>query len=484
MAVSNLLDELPLTTHPISVFLATATLLLLTTYVYRAFFHPLSRIPGPLLPRVTSLWLYYHSYRGTECTAIHRLHQQYGSVVRVAPNEVDISDGAGLAPVYTGRGGFLKARCYENFDIDGHPSIFSALDPAHRASRAKPVVPMFATSAIRARSDILYGCVDRMVARMQAESKSGKPVNILNLSRSLAVDVVSAYLFGKDYGGVSEESKELSASQFVNAFVAVGRFFYLPNTVFVALELPSAKFWPSREVDESMAAIEDFVGKLVDEACEEDGTYQARMLKAGISKHETAAQCKDLVFAGTDSTGMNLSTICWHLAQQPERYTQLRQEILSNPSTDPQTLPYLTAVIKEGLRVSMANPTRLPRVVPAAGGWSFADYWFPPGTVVGAQIYSLHHNPSVFSSPYAFRPERWLGSGVDKAMLRDHMPFGLGHRQCIARNLATAELFVAVQRLIQADALRDARPVAEKIEILQWFNSKVVDEKIELVWDL
>ena len=67
-------------------------------------------------------------------------------------------------------------------------------------------------------------------------------------------------------------------------------------------------------------------------------------------------------------------------------------------------------------------------------------------------------------------------------MQRDWMPFGNGTRACIARNLATAELFMAVERLVLADGLRGARPVGERIEILEWFNSKVRGGRVELVW--
>lgn len=58
---------------------------------------------------------------------------------------------------------------------------------------------------------------------------------------------------------------------------------------------------------------------LVESAEKGSGNYPSRMLDQGISKSETAAQCKDLLFAGTDSTGMNLARIFWYLAQDPEK---------------------------------------------------------------------------------------------------------------------------------------------------------------------
>lgn len=256
---------------------------------------------------------------GDETTAVHQLHKTYGPVVRVAPNDVDISDGEAIAPIYVDKGGFTKADCYVNFDIDGHASIFSTLNSVYRARRAKAVVAMFSTASIRSGSDLIYECVDKFVSRLQAEAKTGRPVDVLNLSRALATDAVSSYLFHDSYRGIEEKSSQLSVSPFVDSFVAVGRFFYLPNRVFVFLEWFITNFLPDKQVNESFAAVDGFVCRLVDGAGKDPETYPGRLLDQGISKSETIAQCKDLIFAGTDSTGMNLATICWHLSWQPEK---------------------------------------------------------------------------------------------------------------------------------------------------------------------
>ena len=170
-------------------------------------------------------------------------------------------------------------------------------------------------------------------------------------------------------------------------------------------------------------------------------------------------------------------------------YANLCKEIaeadIQDTAYNPQSLPYLEAVIREGLRISMANPTRLPRVAPPQG-FNFTakagkQYFIPGGTLVGLQIYTLHFNPDVYPDPFAFKPERWL-EGPTKEMQRDWIPFGLGPRQCIARNLAMQELFLAVRAIARGRVLHGAKAVGEKIETLEWFNSRVIGEKIELTW--
>lgn len=130
----------------------------------------------------------------------------------------------------------------------------------------------------------------------------------------------------------------------------------------------------------------------------------------------------------------------------------------------------------------MANPTRLPHVVPR-GVWDFKNLHIPAGTIVGCSAFELHYNAGAFPDPYSFQPERWLEGNVTPEANRYWFAFGAGSRACIARNLAMMELFMATERLVESDVLRGARPCQEKVEIFEWFNSSVKGEKIELVWD-
>ncbi|PQE29342.1 cytochrome P450 protein [Rutstroemia sp. NJR-2017a WRK4] len=444
-----------LTTNPIATLSIASIFLVLCQCVYRCTFHPLAHIPGPLLAKLTSLWLYYHAYIGDEATVIHEAHKRYGPLVRVSPREVDIADADAIAPIYISKGGFPKAPCYANFDIDGHKTIFSTEETEYRAPRAKSVMPLFSTKSIKDNEAAIYSCVDDMVRRMQEEARTAAPVNILNLTRSLALDVVSTHLFRENYNGTSEKGGRLSASAFVDAYVAVGRFFYLSNTVFSWLSWTIDKYFSDERTEISMGVVDKFVRKLVESTPKDAQNYPGRMLNLGLSKSEVMAQCKDLMFAGTDSTGPR------------------KQDI--------QGLPYLSAVVKEGLRISMANPTRLPHIVPP-GGWAFKSTYFPPGSIVGCSAYELHFNPDAFPSPFKFHPERWLEGEVTSEANKHWFAFGAGSRACIARNLATIELYMALERLVQSDVLHRAKVCQDEVELYEWFNASVKGEKIELIW--
>ena len=497
---------------------------------YRLFLHPLSHIPGPLLARVTSLHLYTICYLGIECRWVAHYHRKYNtSVLRIAPNAVSISDGAALHPIYVDRGGFQKDPRYENFRIDGHATIFSTLDTAYRDLRAKAVLPLFAMGRIRAASEdqgIMRQCVDKFIERVQSE-KSGAQrhpsgtakIDVLDLSQRLAIDVVSGYLFNKRYGGLDERAvlfgqgedirsvasttSHMSAHPFIVSVVDFGAFSLLPSWLFTKISTLFAvigRLFPNPEIKHSFKCVNEFSSTLANDANpEKHDTYQSRLLALGLSKSETAAQCKAVMFAGTDSTSVKLATIIFHLVQNPSVQESLRLEfgtLGANPATDLQTLPYLRAVIKEGLRVGMANPACFTRIVPPGDGFDVGGTHIAAGTTVGLAAYTLHHNPELFPEPFAFHPERWLDERKDtqggqsdllaekrnRDRERDMVPFGVGSRMCIARNLAMQELFMAVRALVESRVLDGARTCKESIELEEFFNVGIKGHKLELEW--
>ena len=301
-------------------------LLLLTTgflvrCIYRVYFHPLSSIPGPKFAACSSLWLAYHSFHGTESTAVYILHQKYGRILRVAPNDVDLDDSDALDPMYIRRGGFAKSPVYSKFDIDQHATIFSTLTLPERAPRAKAVAPLFATSAIRDSAEHGSGMqfqavFDDFIARLRAESQMGKPVNVLDTTRSLALDAVSTYLFHSRYGAVGEASgNTMSAAPFVDAFVGVGAYFNLMPGILGDTIMQLVEWWTTTAKTKAAFGLMDrYTSKLIRTAESNSGSYQSRLMER-IPSRQAKVEVKDVCFAGTDSTGMNMATVLWNLAR-------------------------------------------------------------------------------------------------------------------------------------------------------------------------
>jgi hypothetical protein len=287
-------------------------------WVYNIYFHPLARVPGPKIAAFTSLWLAYHTYIGNECTVVFQLHRKYGPVLRVAPNDIDIADGDAIEPIYLAHGGFPKSPVYSKFDIDGHATIFSTLTLPERAARAKAVAPLFSTASLKHSNHVFSQVFDDFVARLRLEAKKGKPVNVLNVSRCMAIDAVSAYLFQQRYGALGEDSRVMSVSPFVDAFVGVGAFFNLVPGKIGHLAMTIAERLMSTEVtDNAFMLMDRYTEQVVRAATPKNGSYQSRLLEK-LSATQSRIEVKDVCFAGTDSTSMNTATTMWYLAKYPE----------------------------------------------------------------------------------------------------------------------------------------------------------------------
>jgi hypothetical protein len=56
--------------------------------IYNLYFHPNAKYPGPFLAAVSNVWYGYHWITGKYPMAIRKALEQYGDVVRIAPNEL------------------------------------------------------------------------------------------------------------------------------------------------------------------------------------------------------------------------------------------------------------------------------------------------------------------------------------------------------------------------------------------------------------
>jgi cytochrome P450 len=75
------------------------------------------------------------------------------------------------------------------------------------------------------------------------------------------------------------------------------------------------------------------------------------------------------IAAGTETTAWCLTVITFYLLKDPKKLQRLRDELLKaniTSTTDLEKLPYLNAVIQEGLRLSFGVSHRLPRISPIA----------------------------------------------------------------------------------------------------------------------
>lgn len=155
----------------------------------------------------------------------------------------------------------------------------------------------------------------------------------------------------------------------------------------------------------------------------------------GLEHLDMAAECTDHMVAGIDTTGDALCFLMWEISQPRSFYVQqrLQEELRANPETPSDKLPYLDAVVNEGLRCFPAIPMSLPRYVPG-GGRTIDGYFLPEKTIVSCQAYSAHRiNQSVFPQPDLFNPDRWLEAKGELDRKRLFFAFASGGRGCVGK---------------------------------------------------
>lgn len=125
-----------------------------------------------------------------------------------------------------------------------------------------------------------------------------------------------------------------------------------------------------------------------------------------------------------------------------------------------RTMPYLQAVIKEGLRMFPPVAGLMAKEVPE-GGDTFKGVFLPGGTRIGYCAWGVVRHPEVWGEDaHEFRPERWIEASPEKLREMDgtvELVFGYGRWQCLGRNVAFMELnkvFVEVSHPY-AEARRD-----------------------------
>lgn len=177
------------------------------------------------------------------------------------------------------------------------------------------------------------------------------------------------------------------------------------------------------------------------------------LLESDLPPEEKLQSClwqegQVVIGAGADTTANALTITHFHILDNPSVHQKLHEELaaaLPNKHGDfdlrvVEGLPYLNAVINEGLRFSYGVSSRLQRSHPTEA-MQFHQWSIPAGTPVGMTSVHIHHDERIFPGASTFKPERWLESlHLDRYLVS----FSKGSRQCVGMHLARAELRLAI----------------------------------------
>lgn len=449
--------------------------------VYRLFFHPLRKFPGPRLAAATLWYEFYYDVcrEGQLIWKIQEMHEEYGPIVRINPNELHIMDSDYYNDLYAPVGSKKRDKYGWWCNLAGAPgSIFATVGhDLHRLRRA-PLNPFFSKRAVTALEPLIREKVETLSSRFSQARETGQVIRLDCAFMALTMDVICSYCFGTDRRYLASDDLGLEWKKTINGAWqkgAVMRQFPWIASVMRAFPRPLA-----RRMDRNLSLLlewQDSVRAVVEPiVLRQDEQVPTEKEKGGPARSTIFHTLRDsdlppeerslkrlcdegeiFTGAGSETTAKTLTTIMFYLAANPEPCDLLKIELAAampdpmqlQPLTKLEQLPYLTAVIQEGLRLSYGLTTRLPRV--AHERLQYHDWEIPPGTPVSETPYFILVDPKIFPDPETFRPERWLNDPV--RLSRYQVCFGKGSRQCIGMNLASAELYLATAVIVRRFSL-------------------------------
>ncbi|OHF03112.1 cytochrome P450 [Colletotrichum orchidophilum] len=444
-------------TDPVVVFWACLTTCVLGFLrLYSSWLkNPLKHIPGPWYTRVTHYVLKWQSTIGRRMYYIHSLHERYGTVVRISPHQVAVSDPEGFVAIHRIGSGFLKSPWYEDLVSDSGVGIgvFATIDPTRHAARRKIFSRAFSTTSLRQNCEVVVReKVAKAVHRIKGEALHGSS-DILHWWMLMTSDVIGQLCFGESFELLESGKK----NEYIDTFqmAGLGSFlkYELPWIYAISQYIPlkslqrllnagkSIRAYGGRAV-ENLKKHRDNKANLFANALAECDAGE----KANLTEEDIEIEASSLIFAGSDTTSSTLTYLIWAVLKKPDLQARLEAEVAVvdevNLFNDAflEKLPLLNAVVDETLRLYGSIPSNLPRVVPSRGA-TFGDYHVPGGFEVETQAYTLHRNADVFPNPSEFDESRWLDpAALTPQQKSTFCPFGAGSRVCIGLHLARMEI--------------------------------------------
>ncbi|MGB3296205.1 MAG: cytochrome P450 [Phormidesmis sp.] len=170
-----------------------------------------------------------------------------------------------------------------------------------------------------------------------------------------------------------------------------------------------------------------------------------------------------MLVAGHETTATVLTWALYWIHKLPDVKSKLLAELAGLEDRADcmaiATLPYLTAVASETLRIYPIAPITSPRIANQAV--TLADHSFPADTILAPSIYLLHHREDLYPEPKAFRPERFLKRQFSPS---EFIPFGGGNRRCLGYALAKLEINLVLATILTHHSLKlaDEQPVTPR----------------------
>ncbi|KAL5767485.1 hypothetical protein ACOSP7_014093 [Xanthoceras sorbifolium] len=370
------------------------------------------------------------------------------------------------------------------FTNNQHTISFGSYGPKWRLFRRNLASEMLSPSRIKAYSNARKWVLNILVDRLQSQSQSGDPVCVVDHFRFSMFSLVALMCFAdkleeKQILDIEHVIRSilvnLSRFEILNYWPRLGKILFRKRwqelyqiwqdaeDVLIPLIKARQKLKEER-LNKSKSGVlpgenkEDehvvsYVDTLLDLQIPEENNRN-------LTDGEMASLCSELLDGGTGTTSTALQWIMANLVKYPEVQEKLFMEMKKAfgdagveelGEEDVQRVPYLKAVILEGLRRHPPAHNLLPHAV--TQDTMFNGFVVPKKGIVNFLVAEMGWDPKAWKDPMAFKPERFLDQGqvvfdITGTSEIKMMPFGAGRRMCPGYHLAMLHLEYFVANLV------------------------------------
>jgi cytochrome P450 len=201
------------------------------------YFHPLAKYPGPLLGKISPILPVLGLHHGRWPFEVKKLHDKYGPIVRLMPNELAFTDPQAWRDIYGHRQGhaqFHKDPIHVGAvqEIAGSTTLTMAGDEEHARQR-RALSHAFSQKALLEQESIIRGYVDLFIVRLKSFAASRKELDMCTWYNFTTFDIIGDMAFGEPFGCL-RDGKEVEWVQLITETIKAGAFEQSTRRIFLA----------------------------------------------------------------------------------------------------------------------------------------------------------------------------------------------------------------------------------------------------------
>ncbi|KAK3936975.1 pisatin demethylase [Diplogelasinospora grovesii] len=445
-------------------------------------YYRLRHIPGPRIAGFSKWWLLQGETGGRMNLECYEITEKYGSLARIGPNDLLTSDPDLMRRMLNVRTNYQRSDWYYAMRFDpSKDNVLSMMDDAkHTKLRAKMAAGYSGKEVEGLEPKIDKNILAFMDLLDSRYVSLAKPFDFGRKAQFFTLDVISDVAYGQAFGFMATDSDmfnyieilERQMPKIISTTVYPWLVDVLSSPVFKSL-LPSHKdalgFGKVMGIAREKAAERFGPNKIVRN--DMLGSFVAH----GLTLEEAGSETLMQILAGSDTTATAVRATTLHIMTSPRVVNRLHAEldkagVFGRPldriigDAEARSLPYVQAIVKEGLRIFPPVVGLMSKVVPK-GGDTFKGVYLPEGTKVGYCAWGIMRRREVWGDDASeFRPERWLEATPEKLKEMEstlELVFSYGRWQCLGKNIALMELnkvFVELFRRYELVLVDPTRP--------------------------